>query len=75
MGHLLLRLIGLLLALGGAALLAYLAKALYTPTEHWVNVLVAINMPTMLLLTLAGAGLVGAGLWMLLHPSRPDARA
>jgi hypothetical protein len=69
------RVIGLLLAVIGAGMLAYLAKALYTPSDRWVNVLVAINMPTMLLLTLIGAGLVGAGLWMLLHPNRPDARA
>jgi hypothetical protein len=75
MGHLLHRLIGLLIALGGATLLAYLAKALYTPSERWLNVLVAINMPTMLLLTLTGAALVGGGLWMLLHPNPPDARA
>jgi hypothetical protein len=69
------RVIGLLLAVIGAGMLAYLAKALYTPSDRWVNVLVAINMPTMLLLTLIGAGLVCGGLWMLLHPNRPDARA
>jgi hypothetical protein len=75
MGKLVFRLIGLALALAGASLLAYLSRALYTPSEHWMDVLVAINMPTMLLLTLAGAFMVGSGLWMLLRPDRPDARA
>jgi len=75
MGQLIHRLIGLLLGLTGAGLLAYLAKALYTPSDRWLNVLVAINMPTMLLLTLTGVSLVAGGLWMLLRPNRPDARA
>jgi hypothetical protein len=75
MANLLQRMLGLVIAVIGAGILAYLAKALYTPSDRWVNVLVAINMPTMLLLTLVGAGLIGGGLWILLHPNRPDARA
>jgi hypothetical protein len=69
MRRVLVRVVGLLLAAAGGALLAYLARALYTPTMEWVDVVVAINMPRMLLLTLLGAALIGAGLWMLLHPA------
>jgi hypothetical protein len=75
MANLLQRVLGLVIAVIGAGMLAYLARALYTPSDRWVNVLVAISMPAMLLLTLIGAGLIGAGLWILLRPSRPDARA
>ena len=73
MGNLLHRMVGLVVTVIGAGVLVYLAKALYTPSERWVDVLVAINLPTMLLLTLVGSGMVGAGLWILLHRDRPGA--
>lgn len=60
--NLIARLIGLLLAVFGAALLAYLARVFYTPTARWLDVLVAIGMPAMLLLTLLGVASLGGGL-------------
>ena len=75
MSNALQRVMGLVIAIIGAGTLAYLAKALYTPSDRWIGVLVAINLPTMLLLTLIGAFLVGGGLYILLHRRRPDARA
>jgi hypothetical protein len=73
MGNLLYRMVGLVITVVGASVLAYLDKALYTPSERWVDVLVAINLPTIRLLTLVGSSMVGAGLWTLLHRDRRGA--
>ena len=59
------RFVGLLLTLGGAALLAYMAAVNYADGPQWDRALIAIGMPLSYLLTLAGALLVGLGLWML----------
>jgi uncharacterized membrane protein len=67
MWNLIARLIGALLAILGAALLAYLGRLFYAPGERWLDVLVAIGMPSMLLLTLLGVVSVCGGLALLLR--------
>lgn len=75
MAEVLQRAIGLVIAIIGAGMLAYLDKALYSPSDRWVDVMVAINMPMMLLLTLIAACMVAFGLWIMLRRGRPDAQA
>lgn len=75
MSNALQRVVGLVIAIIGAGMLAYLDKALYTPSDRWVDVMVAINMPMMMLLTLIAACLVALGLWIMLRRGRPDAQA
>jgi hypothetical protein len=59
------RLAGLVAALLGAALLVYMALVNYADGPQWDRALVAIGMPLSYLLTLAGALLVGLGVWLL----------
>ncbi len=65
------RLIGLALAIGGAALLLFISYALYTRTDAAPAVLVNIGMPATLLATLIGSFVVGLGVWLagFAHPT------
>jgi hypothetical protein len=70
------RLVGLVVALAGAALLLFITYALYTRTETAPNVLVHIGMPATFLLTLFGSFIVGFGVWLagFAHPSQGERR-
>jgi asparagine N-glycosylation enzyme membrane subunit Stt3 len=59
------RLSGLVLALAGLALLLYLGHALYTRSSHGLVVLVGLGMPVVLFGVLAGASLLGCGVWLI----------
>jgi hypothetical protein len=59
------RLSGIALALAGVGLLLYLGHALYTHTGYSLVVLVDLGMPVVLFGVLAGAALVGGGLWLI----------
>lgn len=61
------RLAGLVAALLGVALLVYMALVNYADGPQWDRALVAIGMPLSYLLTLAGALLVGLGVWLLVR--------
>ena len=58
------RLLGLVLAAGGAAVLLFISYALYTHTETAPHILVNIGMPATFLMTLLGAFTVGLGVWL-----------
>lgn len=66
------RLIGLVVAAAGAALLLFISYALYTRTETAPSLLVHVGMPATFLLTLVGAFVVGFGVWLagFAHPTQ-----
>ena len=70
------RLIGLIVAVAGAALLLFISYALYTRTETAPSILVHIGMPATFLLTLFGAFVVGLGVWLagFAHPAHRSTR-
>jgi hypothetical protein len=59
------RLSGLVVALAGVAVLLYLGHALYTHSRYGLVVLVSLGMPVVLFGVLAGASLVGCGVWII----------
>ena len=61
------------LTLAGGSMLTYLAKAFSIASNEWGQVPMAINM-SMAPLTLFGAGVMGAGPGILLHPNPPEKR-
>jgi len=74
---LLYRLIGLIVACGGAALLLFISYALYTRTDTAPGILVTIGMPATLLATLFASFAVGFGVWLagFAHPSQGAGRS
>lgn len=67
MGNLIARIVGALLTVLGATLLAYLGRLFYARGERWLDVLVAVGLPSMLLLTLLGVVTLCGGLALLLR--------
>jgi hypothetical protein len=66
----LLRLFGLLLAIGAAGWLAWLGYALYTPNQYGLTALVQLGMPAAMFGALVAGVSVGAGLWLAGRGSR-----
>jgi hypothetical protein len=66
----LVRVLGLVFAVGGVLSLALLAEVSFRPVKPWSDVLVFIGMPLMLLLVLAGWAVLFLGIWMLLRAGR-----
>jgi len=60
----LLRVFGLMLALGAAAWLAWLGYALYTSSPYGLTALVQLGMPAAMFGALVAGVCVGAGLWL-----------
>lgn len=62
---------GLVLLVGGAALLVFLAVVSYGDIHGAGRLLVSIGMPMTFILALTGAALTGLGAYLLLHrPAR-----
>jgi hypothetical protein len=70
MSNLMLRILGLSLVAGSGAFLIWLAEVSFQPVKPWSDALVAIGMPMMLILVLAGCGILALGLWLMVRRGR-----
>jgi hypothetical protein len=70
MGFLIYRIIGLLTALLGAALIAFILEVFYRTSRQFDQLAFAIGMPLSFLLPAIGALMVAAGVLMFIHAGR-----
>ncbi len=70
MATLIARLIGLLLALAGAALIAFILEVFYRTSREFDHMAFAIGMPLSFLLPAVGALMVALGVLMFIHAGR-----
>lgn len=75
MWNLIARLIGVLFALFGTVLLAWLGRAFYDRAERWMDALAGLRMHSVLLLTLLAVVSIVGGLALAWRPTRPGLSA
>lgn len=70
MAYLIYRIIGLLVAMAGAALFAFILEVFYRTSRHFDQLAFAIGMPLSFLLPAVGALMVALGVLTFIHAGR-----